>query len=343
MKKTLISAILALLVVFLITNKWGNSWEMDFRNMYFAVVGDSVPQYVVERVEEDGTPRVLYARENGIEPGLQYNATIVANYALQYYEECLKGKLDACIKFQNCVKSLEDSLYMDAQGARFVFPWQQAWYPKVPAPFTSGMTSGLALKVFSLAGDHSGDSRYAHYNRELLRGFYLPMDSGGFTIKMPEGWWYEEFAAPQASTPMILDGHLFALQGLQHYAAKYQSDTAAFLLKKGLDGLIHLLPQFDLGNGYFNYDISGKPADIKYRGIILSQLKNLYETTGNPELKKYYDKWVVPDDKPYLFRIFRDRKKAGMVMFGLLFLGAFLVIRILVSGLSDLFSNKSQG
>lgn len=340
MKKTLISALLSFLTVFLLTNKWGNTWEMDFREMYFSAVGDSVPEYVVERVGENGVPNVFYARENNIEPGLQYNATIVANYALDYYKEFMEGNADACMKFQNCVESLADSLHIDENGGRYIFPWRQAWYPEVGAPFTSGMTSGHAIKVFDRAFEHSGDSIYFYYSRQLIRGFYLTMDSGGFTIKNSEGWWYEEFAAPNSKTPMILDGHIFALEGLMHHNAKFHSDSAIFLIEKGLAGLLHFLPEYDLGNGYFNYDISGKPADIKYRGIILSQLKNLYETTGNVELREYYDKWVAHDKKPYFYRILRDRKRAGAVMFGILSLGAFLVIRLTLSGLNLFSDNK---
>ena len=53
-----------------------------------------MPSFATEQVDVNGIPKVYYAPQNNIAAGTQYNATIVANYAINYYEEYKKNIVD---------------------------------------------------------------------------------------------------------------------------------------------------------------------------------------------------------------------------------------------------------
>jgi hypothetical protein len=109
-------------------------------------------------------------------------------------------------RFINCVHWLQQNMERNTDYAVFRFHWQQPWYDSVKNPFTCGMTSGLAIQVFIKAHRLFKDNSLLSDASLLLRGFNVPIDSGGFTYKEKYGWWYEEVADRSKHTPRILDG-----------------------------------------------------------------------------------------------------------------------------------------
>ncbi len=317
-RKLLLAFLVAFTATWFLTNRWGNQWEMPVRLALYQVFSDTMPELNVSIVGADGVPKVYMAPENGIEAGTQYNPTIVANFALDYHKKCVKKNNQACNFFHNAVQSLRDSLITDSLGSRYVFPWRQPWYPKVPAPYYSGMTSGRALEVFMLAFEMRKDSSLYYASRNLVRGYYRTVMEGGFTYKEPDGWWYEEFASPGAETPRILDGHMYAIKGLMAFQEKFPDDSAAVLIEHGLRSLKIALKEYDSPDGLFHYDKYGKVADKNYRKIILGLLQYFYCQTGDPTFDAYYEKWVKRDQLPYFFRLLRDRNLSAGALFVIL-------------------------
>ena len=320
-QKLIISVSVAFVLTWLLTNRWGNDWEVPVRRGLFQVFADSAPQFSVPQTQRDGVPRVFMAPENGIAPGLQYNPTIVGNFALDYFQAFEKtGDSATFRKFMNCARSLQDSLTQIPAGALYRFLWQQPWYPEVPAPFTSGMSSGRALEVFSQAFAATQDSSFYHSGQQLIKGYFLPIDSGGFTIQEPSGWWYEMVAAPRVETPRVLDGHMFALAGLFAFNNQFQHDSASYLLDKGLAALKTALPRYDSPDGKFLYDKYGKIADKNYRKHVLNHLQHFYQETGDEVFNAYYKKWVKRDKWPFVYRFIRVRNISAAILFAGLFI-----------------------
>ncbi|MCU0335033.1 MAG: D-glucuronyl C5-epimerase family protein [Chitinophagaceae bacterium] len=174
----------------------GDAWEEPLRQVLFRLRGDSVPSFATDFVDAAGIPYVYYAQQNGIAPGYQYNATIVCNYALAYADSLRSQPADTALrgKLQRCVQWLQQQLAGQGDTAIFYFYWQQPWYPQVGVPYTSGMTSGLAMQVLARADSLLGLPDAALTCRRLLRGFFVPRQQGGFTLPQPQGWWYEELA-----------------------------------------------------------------------------------------------------------------------------------------------------
>lgn len=308
----------------------GDKWEGHVRDGMYWLMNDSVPNYSVEQFDSLGIPFVYYPTQNGITPGNLYNATLVCNAALLYYDS-LKQENNPVTrqKFFHCINWLIEEMDDRDSLALFVFRWQQSWYPKVKAPFTSGMTSGLAMQAFMAAFQLQPNSAHLDRAAKLLRGYELPIEKGGFTIKEEQGYWFEELADTNKQTPRILDGHIYALLSLRYYDAKFKTYEARYLFKKGLLSLKHYLPKYDAGNGEIFYDAQGKLADKKYKAIITGQLKQLYQLTGDIDILYYYDKWVEPLQKPYVYRIAKEGNRSGLILFALMTMAFFVPIYLL--------------
>jgi hypothetical protein len=293
----------------------GDAWEEYVRTALYRITNDSIPVYSSEHVDEKGIPYVYYYPLNGVTAGKQYNPTIVCNYALDYYNKMEPGKHSKLTEnFFYCTTWLADNLTFIDNKALYRFNWQQPWYDSVGVPFTSGMTSGLAIQVFTEAYRLTKSPAYLTYAKALIRGYFIPIAAGGFTYKDSNGWWYEELADTAMHTPRILDGHIFAITGLYEYWRATKDDSAALIIFKGVEVLKHRLKEFDIGNGWPYYDIYKKPADKKYHHTLANQMLQLYHITGDEFFKGYYTKWNAPLARPYVTRVVTERNRSGIIL-----------------------------
>lgn len=314
----------AVAITYWLAGKYGDVLEEPLRNVLFAAKGDSIPDYAPVFYDNKGIPYVVYATENGIKPGKQYNATIVANYALE--QAALYDSLKAATNKQNfekCIHWLKSAATVHNDTALYRYTWRQAWYPKVPAPFTSGMTSGRVIQAMLKAYSLNADTAALQLARQLLNGCFISIDNGGFTIMEPQGWWYEEFAAAGVETPRILDGHIFTILGLLQYSRQQQEPLAAIAAEMGLQSLKYYLPAYDAGRQMY-YDKYKKPADRKYKQVITTQLLQLYQLTHDLVFLQYYEKWTKPMQKHFVLRAMEERNKTGILLTGLLLLVTWL-------------------
>ncbi|MFN8243828.1 MAG: D-glucuronyl C5-epimerase family protein [Ferruginibacter sp.] len=304
----------------------GDRWENRLRLGFYRIKGDSIPSYSSVLTDSNGVPCVLYKPLNGVAPGLQHNSTIVGNYAVDYYNQFIKTQDSAVLrKFKHCVKSLADSIHTINGYSLFVFYWQQPWYDSVKTPFYCGMTSGRAIEAFTDAWLLFRDSSYLQQARQLLTGYFLPIEKGGFTYQYPQGWWYEELADSNRHTPHILDGHIFAVTGVQKFWQLTRNDSAKQIVDKGLAALRYNLPRFDAGNGDIYYDWYQKKADQLYHETLARQMKELWQSTGDSIFHFYYKKWSAPLNQTYLLRIVKQKNRSGLLLFTIFSASIFLI------------------
>ncbi|MBL0056307.1 MAG: hypothetical protein IPP31_08930 [Chitinophagaceae bacterium] len=297
----------------------GDGWENGLRALLYRVSGDSIPGFATVYTDTNGIPYVYYAPQQGIAPGNQLNSTLVANYALDYDDAFLeKHDPGDREKFWHCTNRLSDSMHDHSGIGQYFFYWQQPWYPDVGIPFTSGMTSGRAMEAFVRAFRISGDSIWLDRSARLLRGFYIPVQHGGFTYPEKDGWWFEELADSMGKTPRILDGHIYALLGVRNYWEQTKDDSARFVLTKGLEALKAHLPDYDAGHGKVYYDNQQKIADQHYHELLAGLMQELFGMTGDPIYNTYYKKWSAPLKETYLLRIIRQGNRSGLLLITLL-------------------------
>ena len=305
----------------------GDSQEESVRNAFYYITNDSIINYHKVTLDAAGIPYVDYLEENGITPGRQYNPTIIATNASNLYHELEKNPDSLSGKhFRNCIKWLKENITRVKGNALYEFNWQQPWYPSVKVPFTSGLSSACAIEAFTNAQKLYPAENYLQYAKELLRGFYLPIDSGGFTYKEKEGWWYEEFADSNRQTPRILDGHIYCILGIREYFLFTKDDSASFIIQQGLNALKHHLPEYDKIGEKVCYDIYCNPADQKYHMMLADQMKQVWNITNDSVFYRYYQKWNKPLKQPYVYRIFKQMNRSGILLYLLVNAVIFIMI-----------------
>lgn len=308
--------LIASIIAAIICSYKGDVWEEKIRSILYKVKGDSIPNFAAEKLDAKGIPFVQYAQENNISPGTQYNATIVANYAIEYYHKFSLTKDVAHLNhFNNCIEWLQNNITYINNAGLYYFNWQQPWYIQVKGRFTSGITSGRAIEAFVLKFKQSNDSIYLALAKQLMRGYYLPIEQGGFTYHSNNGWWFEEIADSNLQTPKILDGHIYAILGAQKYWELTKDNSAKTIVNKGLQALKYELPNYDGNNGMIYYDRYKKQADKKYQRILVNQIKEIWQLTEDDFYKYYYDKWNAPLTKNYMLKIIQEKNISGLILY----------------------------
>ena len=321
----------------------GDAWEDRLRFAYYDMRNDSITNYAKVVIDEKGIPYVHYIAYNKIKTGDQYNATIVCNYALELYQQVIeKNDTLAKTKFLTCINWLEDHINYRDQYALYEFTWRQPYYDSVAVPWTCGLTSGRAMEAFTGAYRLFHSQKYLDLSMALLRGFYQPIQAGGFTYKEPTGWWYEEYADTGMHTPRVLDGHIFALRGVYKFWQLTKNDSAAFVVKQGILSLKNNLPAYDMGDGWSYYDAYKFKSDKKYHMLNTGLMKELGEITKDPVFDKYYHKWNEPLAKPYVYRIIKEKNRSGLLLFFGMSSIFFVVFYFLTFILRPLISKKSR-
>ncbi len=326
----LISLIVALLFGIIFCSYFGHKFEENVRTILYRVKGDSVPNFAEEKTDSLGVPFVNYATENNITPGKQYNATIVANYAINYQKLYVNNLNKATLqKFENCILWLKKNATITSDTALYYFNWQQPWYVTVKGNFTSGISSGRAIEAFILASVQFKDKSYLELANKLLNGYYVSIEKGGFTYKENNGWWYEEIADTGLQTPRIIDGHIYAILGAQKLYETTKASGAKTIVDKGIEALKNKLIFYDGDKEVIYYDIYKKQADKKYRQILVEQMHQLYIVTGDTIFYNYYNKWNKPLQKNYVLKVIQEKNISGILLVFILSFFFFLLILVL--------------
>ncbi len=228
--------------------------------------------------------------------GLQRNPVEVCHFALKYHKE---GKKEF---FLNCTKWLVDNL--SHKGTFSVWEYNFAWQKyNLTAPWVSGMAQGLGIKVLVLAHKMTSNENFINAALKALQAFTTPIDRGGvlYIDRSDGGWWYEEYASPNSIRSCVLNGHVFALEGVHELCEHIESNTAMKIFNKGLDELKRHLHEYDTGSWTY-YDRLGQVSPRRYHELHIKQMRSLWEMTGDEFFLEYYRKW-----KDYMPRLMRVR------------------------------------
>jgi hypothetical protein len=187
--------------------------------------------------------------------------------------------------------------YFEANGKRgehadTIFRvWQYEFdYPfyGIQAPWSSGMAQGHVIELMVAAYRLTGESHYLNSAKEAANALAVPIEDGGVAVSAGDGIWFEEYASTSCRPPEVLNGHIFALNGLWHLSRVDPSYEPLFT--QGIVGLKRRLAEFDIGV-WSQYDLAGTPANRKYQAIHVDQLRELYMRTRDPMFHKYANKF----------------------------------------------------
>lgn len=173
-------------------------------------------------VRENGIPITIYP-----DLGPQINPVNIAQQALTYWD---KGQYNLFLKIANwfCENTLEHDSFAVWQ---YQFPWKS--YNMTP-PWVSGMAQGLAVDVLGRAYHLTGNEIYLNTAKKALKAFLVPIEEGGVRT---EDWWYEEYADVGGKNPRVLNGMIYALQGIYNFWIITGDSLAKMIFDNGLSSL----------------------------------------------------------------------------------------------------------
>lgn len=240
------------------------------------------------KLDEKGIPITLYP-----DLGSFRNPVNIAQQGLTYLHE---GKWELLLNiaeyFVNNASYRDDFVVWE-----YTFPWE--FYNMNP-PWISGMAQGLAVEVLGHAYDLTGKQIYKEIADKALRAFLVPIEEGGVTIDTGNGRWYEEYADIGGKNPRVLNGMIYALQGIYNFWLITGNEEAKMIFDKGVIALKQNLPIYDAW-GWSYYDALGNVASDEYHRIHVEQMKWLYEVTRNPMFADYAADWENDLTSPFRF------------------------------------------
>lgn len=210
-------------------------------------------------------------------------------------------------------------------------------------PWYSGMAQGQVIETLLAAFVITRDESYLSAAQLSANAFYIPVDDGGVTIfSADQGAWFEEYAKQNTTHPQVLNGHNFALLGLErllHFDCSYSD-----IYDQGILALESFLPRFDVGV-WSRYDLLKYMANPKYHRIHIEQLNKLGRDNNNDVLMKYARKFTMQKVVPIgaIYRLIFYPHNSLVIVFSLNTL--FFLVACLVVGFirTQIMENYGKG
>ncbi len=185
---------------------------------------------------------------------------------------------------------------------------------KQPAPWRDAMGNGLALTLVipSLPENPTMADMVAakEVAREYLNSFSIHWRSGGLAAYGPNGGrWYLEYAYAQGARARVLNGFMQSLVSLDRFGRQTSDlvrydpewaelrDQAETLVFLGVQELVRVIPQYDMGDGWSRYSLTrAGRSPLKYHIYHRQLLARLEPLAYLPEnsrrtLKRFRVRW----------------------------------------------------
>ena len=183
------------------------------------------------------------------------------------------------------------------QVRRIVFEIPEATYG-IASGWVSGLAQGMAGQVLLAAHVETGDAKYLHAARDLRNLYFVPVSSGGVRVDVaPQLAWYEEYAHPGTPPPLVLNGHLLALDFLYWMSRADAGGETDALFASGVRAAVAMIVRYS-GRAWSYYDQRHHLATGKYHAFHVRQLRRyeMHDESGALRAAREKMQWqqVVP-------------------------------------------------
>lgn len=230
----------------------------------------------------------------------------VAQAALGYWELLLAGE-DARSSFLRLADWLAEHAAPSPAGATWRIDRHQAKYGLRPG-WISALGQGQAISVLLRAHATTGDGGYLRLAEAALEPLTRDVEDGGLARSVAGARVLEEY--PTARPCAVLNGWIFAVLGVHELANVTGDERAVGLVDAGADGVVALLPSYDVGwwSLYSLYD-HGRPDLAKpfYQRLHPILLRALHLVRPEPRLARFADRWEAQVTGPALARVTVDK------------------------------------
>lgn len=172
----------------------------------------------------------------------------------------------------------------------WLFPYNfdyHSYDSTLKAPWYSAMAQGFAIETLLGAYVITGYNKYLDAAKKSANAMYINVIDGGVSIEInndSNSVWFEEYASEKIESPMVLNGHNFALIGIGRLI--FFDESYVKLYKKGVNGLKEMLPQFNL-LVWSRYDLTKYLASHKYQKIHVRQLFMIAKKNNDGKILMY--------------------------------------------------------
>lgn len=161
-------------------------------------------------------------------------------------------------------------------------------------PWQGGLANGACLAALAVAEEERGGGEYQALAKDMVTALGTPMEQGGLARPMPNGIWLEEYAAPNATHAWVLNGHLFALNGLADYAEATGDEEAASLAALAAEGVEEKIDEYVSGH-HMLYDLRGRhPSSNRYVAVTVGEIDRTLARYDLPKLRRHRNHWWPP-------------------------------------------------
>lgn len=250
---------------------------------------------IPEVPDENG---VIMYNYNGVQRQV-YNPLFVAIGGLKYYSEYEDdGDQQSRQYFLNTADWLVNNAKEQGRNNHtlweYRFPWSS--YGWISPPYASGLAQAQGLIVLILAHNLTGEEKYLIEANKAMRSFLVDYDKGGVVSNEEDGrngsssTFIHLLAKPGFKKIYALNGHTQSLLLLWEYYQQIQDPVVKMIFDSGVKWLRDNLWRFDTGSWSY-YDQMENLASLDYHKAQITQLKSLYDITGESILKEYSDRF----------------------------------------------------
>lgn len=172
------------------------------------------------------------------------------------------------------------------------FPWPYKGTSEgyLIAPWYSGLTDAVAIKLLLRAHVVTNEKRYLDAASSLYHSVLKPIDRGGSSVFDERGNpWIEEYIARNNSRhSRVLNGMVYATLAVLDYERFTVVENP--LGSKLIQSIKMRLPEYDAGF-WTRYDVIGTLAKPKYHYIHIALIDMLYQVTNDPFFLKTASQW----------------------------------------------------
>jgi hypothetical protein len=239
-------------------------------------------------LDDNGVPQVV----GNSSVGLQHNPITIAQYGLSRLQRFAVTQNEGEVRpVLNAVNWLVENFrdWRNGIGA-WIYNFDLDFYGP-QAPWISGMAQGQGISLLLRIHQLQPDEKLLDICRRAFRVFLHPVAEGGVVAAFPDSATvFEEY--PTNPPSLVLNGHIFALFGVNDYAQFFDDREAKELFAKTVMGLKNNLRRYD--TGYWNrYDLhpTERLASPMYVRVHIRLLRILANLTGEQFFENYADKW----------------------------------------------------
>lgn len=274
----------------------------ELKEYYFVFtenrVSSGADQPLIKKFDENGIP-INQTYVDVSDKEYVYFPISIGQLGLAIFHTYLSSKSDQdkerFLKFCEWFADKKNYDYSEKLGARWLTEVPLPAYHN-PGPWPSAFSQSRALSILLRGYQLTGDKHYLELAEKALPSFTVSVDQGGITSFTEWGPFYEEYTSEVPT--LVLNGLIFALCGVYDFIRVVpEHELANKIFTEGIETLKNILPEYNLGY-WSKYNLCEAdwypkvdPATIQYQKLHVTQLKMLYQLTGEEMFQEYAQKF----------------------------------------------------